>query len=69
MGSRFAPRMTPATKSKRHQKHLLIMFREGVVFRSVFTRQLFDLSDEMATKLDIEFYKDGRDALPKALAD
>jgi ATP-dependent Lon protease len=45
------------------------MFREGVVFRSVFTRQLFDLSDEMATKLDIEFYKDGRDALLKALAD
>jgi len=32
-------------------------------------RQLFDLSDEMATKLDIEFYQDGRDALLKALAD
>lgn len=32
-------------------------------------RQLFDLSDEMATKLDVEFYQDGRDALLKALAD
>ncbi|CDM25197.1 putative ATP-dependent protease [Castellaniella defragrans 65Phen] len=32
-------------------------------------RQLFDLSDDMATKLDIEFYQDGRDALLKALAD
>lgn len=32
-------------------------------------RQLFDLSDEMATKLDIEFYQDGRDALMKALVD
>ena len=31
-------------------------------------RQLFDLSDEMAAKLDIEFYQDGRDALLKALA-
>ncbi|KXX66254.1 protease Lon-related BREX system protein BrxL [Marichromatium gracile] len=32
-------------------------------------RQLFDLSDEMATKVDVEFYQDGRDALLKALAD
>ena len=32
-------------------------------------KQLFDLSDEMATKLDIEFYQDARDALMKALAD
>ena len=32
-------------------------------------RQLFDLSDDMATKLDIEFYQDGRDALLKALAE
>ncbi|GKS97713.1 hypothetical protein AVKW3434_00015 [Acidovorax sp. SUPP3434] len=32
-------------------------------------RQLFDLSDDMATKLDIEFYQDGRDALLKALSD
>ena len=28
-----------------------------------------DMSDEMATKLDIEFYQDGRDALLKALAE
>ena len=32
-------------------------------------RQLYDLSDEMATKLDIEFYLDARDALLKALAE
>lgn len=32
-------------------------------------RQLFDLSDDMATKLDIEFYQDARDALLKALLD
>lgn len=32
-------------------------------------RQLFELSDEMATKLDIEFYQDGRDALLKSLGD
>lgn len=32
-------------------------------------RQLFELSDDMATKLDIEFYQDARDALLKALAD
>lgn len=32
-------------------------------------RQLFDLSDEMATRLDVEFYQDGRDALLKALAE
>ncbi len=32
-------------------------------------RHLFDLSDAMATKVDIEFYQDGRDALMKSLAD
>jgi ATP-dependent Lon protease len=32
-------------------------------------RQLNDLSDELATKLDIEFYQDARDALLKALVD
>jgi len=30
-------------------------------------RQLFDLSDEMATKVDIQFYSDARDALLKAM--
>ena len=30
-------------------------------------RQLFDLSDEMATKIDIQFYMDARDVLLKAL--
>lgn len=32
-------------------------------------RQLFDLSDDMATKIDIQFYSDARDALLKALAE
>lgn len=32
-------------------------------------RQLFDLSDDMATKIDIQFYSDGRDALIKAIAE
>lgn len=30
-------------------------------------RQLFDLSDDMATKVDIQFYSDARDALLKAM--
>jgi ATP-dependent Lon protease len=32
-------------------------------------RQLFDLSDERATKLGIELYQDGREALLKALTE
>jgi len=32
-------------------------------------KQLFDLSDEMATKVDIQFYSDAREALIKALAE
>ena len=32
-------------------------------------RQLFDLSDEMATRIQILYYTDARDALLKALAD
>jgi ATP-dependent Lon protease len=32
-------------------------------------KQLFDLSDDMATKLDVEFYQDARDALLSALVD
>ena len=32
-------------------------------------RQLNDLSDEMATKIDIQFYSDARDALLKAMAE
>ena len=32
-------------------------------------RQLFDLSDDMATQLDIQFYQDTRDALLKALTE
>ena len=32
-------------------------------------RQLIDLSDEMATKVDVQFYSDAKDALLKAIAD
>jgi ATP-dependent Lon protease len=32
-------------------------------------RQLIDLSDDMATKIDIQFYSDARDALLKAMLD
>ncbi len=32
-------------------------------------RQLFDLSDDMATKIDIQFYADARDALLKAMVE
>ena len=32
-------------------------------------RQLYDLSDDMATKIDIQFYQDARDALLKELAE
>jgi len=32
-------------------------------------RQLIDLSDDMATKVDIQFYADARDALLKSIAD
>jgi ATP-dependent Lon protease len=32
-------------------------------------RQLVDLSDDMATKIDIQFYSDARDALFKSMAD
>ena len=32
-------------------------------------RQLVDLSDDMATKIDIQFYSDSRDALLKAMAE
>jgi len=32
-------------------------------------KQLFDLSDDMATKIDVQFYSDAREALLKALCD
>ena len=32
-------------------------------------RQLFDLSDDMAIRIDIQFYSDARDALLKAMAE
>lgn len=42
----------------------------GVLLMPVSSRrQLYDLSDDMATKIDVQFYQDARDALLKALAD
>ncbi|MDQ2696606.1 MAG: BREX system Lon protease-like protein BrxL, partial [Pseudomonadota bacterium] len=42
----------------------------GIVLMPVACRrQLFELSDDMATRVDIQFYQDGRDALLKALAE
>ena len=32
-------------------------------------KQLFELSDDMATKIDVQFYTDAREALLKALAE
>jgi ATP-dependent Lon protease len=32
-------------------------------------RQLLDLSDDMATKIDVQFYSDSRDALLKAMTE
>jgi ATP-dependent Lon protease len=32
-------------------------------------RQLFDLSDDMATKVDIQFYLDSREALLKSIVE
>ena len=32
-------------------------------------RQLYDLSDDMATKVDVQFYSDPRDALLKAIVE
>jgi len=32
-------------------------------------RQLFDLSDDMATRVNVQFYSDASDALLKALLD
>ena len=32
-------------------------------------RMLYDLSDDMATKVDIQFYQDAKDALLKAIVE
>lgn len=32
-------------------------------------RQLIDLSDDMATKIDVQYYSDMRDALLKSIQD
>jgi ATP-dependent Lon protease len=34
-----------------------------------YRRLLFDLSDDMATKIDIQFYSDARDALFKTMVE
>jgi ATP-dependent Lon protease len=41
----------------------------GILIPVSARKQLFDLSDEMATKVNIIFYTDARDALIKAVAD
>ena len=42
---------------------------QAVLMPVTSRRQLFDLSDDMATKVDIQFYQDARDALLKALVE
>ncbi|EIC19842.1 protease Lon-related BREX system protein BrxL [Thiorhodovibrio frisius] len=42
---------------------------QAVLMPVTSRRQLFDLSDDMATKVDTQFYQDARDALLKALVD
>ncbi len=42
---------------------------EAVLMPVTSRRQLFDLSDDMATKVDTQFYQDARDALLKALVE
>jgi ATP-dependent Lon protease len=41
----------------------------GLLMPVTCRRQLVDLSDDMATKIDIQFYSDARDALLKAIAE
>ena len=42
----------------------------SVILMPVSSRkQLFDLSDDMATKIDVQFYSDARDSMIKAIAD
>lgn len=42
---------------------------QAVLMPVTSRRQLFDLSDDMATKVDAQFYQDARDALLKALVE
>lgn len=42
---------------------------QAVLMPVTSRRQLFDLSDDMATKVDTQFYQDARDALLKALVE
>ena len=41
----------------------------GILIPVSARKQLFDLSDEMATRVNIIFYTEARDALIKAVAD
>lgn len=50
--------------SKEEMMRILALTLAGLV-----AAQLFDLSDDMATKVDIQFYSDARDALLKAIAE
>jgi ATP-dependent Lon protease len=40
---------------------------QAVLMPVTSRRRLFDLSDDMATRVDTQFYQDARDALLKAL--
>ncbi|WP_240905658.1 S16 family serine protease [Thiorhodococcus mannitoliphagus] len=42
---------------------------QAVLMPVTSRRQLFELSDDMATKVDTQFYQDARDALLKALVE
>lgn len=42
---------------------------KAVILPVICRRQLFDHSDEMATKHDIDFYQVSRDSLMKALVE
>ena len=55
-----------------HGVDFLIAVEKGAtaILMPVTSRKmLFDLSDEMATKVDIQFYLDARDALLKSLGE
>lgn len=73
-----SPRMSPVVLFfKRVTVHNAVTIAEIAVEKGATSllmpvacrRQLVDLSDDMATKIDIQFYSDARDALWKAIAE
>lgn len=65
LGGSIEPIHNPATLAEMSIEKGAIVLLMPVACR----RQLFDLSDDMATKVDIQFYSDARDALLKAMAE